>query len=69
MRRHMMRHLIRVCAVCLKGFLTFKALNEYPSYMMLLGGACSPCTESTAEASHYYNITQDVNITTTWPRE
>ncbi|XP_052245674.1 gamma-aminobutyric acid type B receptor subunit 1-like [Dreissena polymorpha] len=47
--------------MCSRGicvYRTFKALNEYPSYMMLLGGACSPCTESTAEASHYYNITQ-----------
>ncbi|XP_052233278.1 gamma-aminobutyric acid type B receptor subunit 1-like [Dreissena polymorpha] len=47
--------------MCSRGicvYRTFKALNEYPSYMMLLGGGCSPCTESTAEASHYYNITQ-----------
>ncbi|XP_052793035.1 gamma-aminobutyric acid type B receptor subunit 1-like [Mya arenaria] len=48
-------------SMCNRGaanYRTFRALHDNPPYMMLLGSACSSSSESTAEVSHFYNITQ-----------
>ncbi|XP_052793022.1 gamma-aminobutyric acid type B receptor subunit 1-like [Mya arenaria] len=48
-------------SMCSKGpasYRTFRTIHEKPPYVMLLGDACSTSSESTAEVSHFYNLTQ-----------